>query len=127
MELSLALAGLVVTTASFIYAFIANREKSRLQRLIKIKLEDLTRGIDQVRGNTKLAHTHIDEIRRFLNGVRRSNELKAILDRAAWAEADITTAHRMLKRLSYDATSLRDGLFGTQESSLRPDKADLDQ
>jgi hypothetical protein len=124
MEIFLSIVGLVLTGASLIYAFVANREKSRLQKLIQIKLEDIVQGIEQVRGNTKLAHTHIDEIRRFLNGVRRSNELKTILDRAAWAEADITAAHHMLKRLRYDVTSLRNGLFGIQEV---PPPADKDE
>jgi hypothetical protein len=115
MELFLSLFGLVLTVASIIYAFITNREKNKLQSLVKIRLEDMIKSIEAVRGNTKLAHTHIDHIRKFMNGLRRSDELKTMLDRVAWAEADITAAHRMLKRLRQDVASLQNGLFAVQE------------
>lgn len=121
MELSLSIGGFVLTVASLIYAIITSREKAKLQKLVEVRLENMIESVKDIKDNTELAYRHTNEIRRFLNGVNQSDELKTMLDRATWAQGDITTAHRMLNRLKHDISSLQHTLFDTEIAQHRDD------
>ncbi len=107
----LAIISFLVGVLSLVYAVITNREKAKLEKVIKMRLLNISESVEDVVNNAALAHTHIDATRKFLNDLKRSEGLKTILDRIAWAEADITAAHRMSKRLRRDVNSLQEGLF----------------
>jgi F0F1-type ATP synthase membrane subunit b/b' len=111
MSIALTIIGLLVGVLSLVYAVITNREKAKLEKIIQSRLLHIAESVEDAKDNTKLAHGHIDEVRRFLNGLKHSKEMNSILDRAAWAEADITAAHRMLKRLKCDVCSLQEELL----------------
>jgi hypothetical protein len=111
MNNALTIISFLVGVLSLIYAVITNREKAKLEKVVKMRLLNISESIRDVENNAALAHTHIDAIRRFLNDLKHTKGLKNILDRIAWAEADITTAHRMSKRLKCDVDSLQQGLF----------------
>ena len=107
----LTIVSILVGVISLIYAVITNREKAKLEKVIKMRLLNISESVRDVEDNAASAHTHIDATRRFLNDLEHSKALKTILDRIAWAEADITAAHRMSKRLKRDVDSLQDGLY----------------
>ena len=111
MNLALTIISLLVGALSLVYAVIANREKAKLEKIIQSRLLNITESVEDAKNNTKLAYGHIDEIRRFLNSLKRSKDMNTTLDHVAWAEADITAAHRMLKRLKRDVESLQEGLL----------------
>jgi hypothetical protein len=111
MSLALTIISLLVGMLSLVYAVITNREKAKLEKIIQSRLLNVAESVEDAKNNTKLAHGHIDEIRRFLNGLKHSKEMNTTLDRVAWAEADITAAHRMLKRLKCDVDSLQEELL----------------
>jgi metal-dependent hydrolase (beta-lactamase superfamily II) len=111
MNDALTIISFFVGVLSLVYAVITNREKAKLEKVIKMRLLNISESVEDVVNNAALAHTHIDATRQFLNDLERSKGLKTILDRIAWAEADITAAHRMSKRLKRDVDSLQEGLF----------------
>lgn len=114
MELLLNLVGLLLGVGSFAYAIVTNRQKALLnrqkallQKYMRIELDDIEKKLVDVTNNAASAHRHIDVVRQFLNTVKRSDALASSLDGAAWAQADVTAAHRMLKNLQNDVASLR--------------------
>jgi hypothetical protein len=111
MNDALTIISFLVGVLSLVYAVITTREKAKLEQVIKMRLLNISESMEDVENNAALAHTHIDATRQFLNDLERSKGTKTILDRIAWAEADITAAHRISKRLKRDVDSLREGLF----------------
>ena len=111
----LTIISLLVGVLSLVYAMIANREKAKLEKVIKMRLLNISESVEDVENNAALAHKHIDATRQFLNNLERSKGLNTILDQIAWAEADITAAHRMSKRLKRDVDSLHEGLFSKEK------------
>lgn len=79
--------------------------------MIRTVVADLERGLADVEDNVTLGLEHIDKVREFMNTLRRSEALPPQLDRIAWAEADVTSAHRILKNLRKNLASLRIELF----------------
>jgi hypothetical protein len=107
----LTIIGFLVGIVSLVYAVITNREKAKLEKVIKMRLLNIEESVEDLEKNTALAHTNIDTARQSINDLKHSKGMKEILDRIVWAEADITAAHRLSKRLKRDIESLDDGLF----------------
>lgn len=99
------------------YAVITNRQKAELQRLIKSVVADMERELGDIEDNVALAHGHVDGVRKYMSTLVRSEKLKSQLDLIAWAEADVTAAHRMLKNLRKDVASLQTTMFEGRASS----------
>ena len=111
MNDTLTIISFLVGVLSLVYAVIANREKAKLEKVVKMRLLTISESVEDVEHNASLAHKHIDATRQFLNNLEHSRGLNTILDQIAWAEADVTAAHRMSKRLKRDVDSLHEGLF----------------
>jgi len=111
MNMWFTLGGLAVGIVSLLYAIVVDRQKAHLRRLIRTVVADLERGLADVEDNVTLGLEHIDKVREFMNTLRRSEALPPQLDRVAWAEADVTSAHRILKNLRKNLASLRIELF----------------
>lgn len=81
MNLALTIISLLVGVLSLVYATITNREKAKLEKVIQARLLNISESVGDAKNNTKLAHGHIDEIRRFLNDLKHSKEMNPTLDR----------------------------------------------
>lgn len=91
---------------SLVYAIVTNHQKTQLQRIVRSTVADIKRELDDVKENIKLAHGHIDAVRKYMNTLKRSADLQPNLDRIAWAEGDVTAAHRILKNVRKRVASL---------------------
>jgi len=127
VELALAVIGLVIGIISIIYAVKTNRDKAKLEKFTRLRYENFTATIEDAENNADSAYLHIEEVHRFLNGLKRSEELKAILDRAMWAQQDVAAAHRLLKRLKHDVVSLEKSMSGEEVTSHKLDSAESKQ
>jgi len=111
METWFTVGGLAVGIVSLLYAVGTNRQKAQLQRLIRVAVADLERELRDVEDNIKKAHEHVDGVRRYLNTLKRSEELQSPLDLIAFAGMDVTAAHRILKNVRKNVTSFRINSF----------------
>ena len=120
METWFTVGGLAIGIVSLIYAVAVNREQARLKQLARTAFADLERGLVDVKDNLTLGLGHVDEVRGFMNTLARSDALLPQLDRMAWAESDVTSAHRTLKNLRKNLASLRIELFGRRVGGIPP-------
>jgi len=115
---------LFVGVLSLVYAVITNREKAKLEAVVENILLNISSNVQDIVDNAALAYIHIDATRRYLNALKHSRETKTILDRTAYALADITATHRMSKRLKTEVDSLREGLFLGENKSHYKESTD---
>lgn len=114
IDTELAIAGVALGVVAFLFAIVTTNDKARLERLIEAKLWGFCTSLERIRGNPKLAHRHLDELRRFLNRLPHSSELQVPLDQVAWAQGDSVAAVRLLDELREDIDTVRVGLFPRQ-------------
>lgn len=110
MELTLAIVGLVLSVFSIGYAFKTTNDKKKLDKLIASRLDDFRESVKDAQKNSESAYKHTETIRRFLSGLRRTAELKEILDCATWAQQDTASTERILLRLENDIVTFNNGL-----------------
>lgn len=58
MELALSIIGVVITTASLVYAIKTNQEKAARDRLVKEKLAGIAGSIENIRQSPRWADHH---------------------------------------------------------------------
>lgn len=84
--------------------------------------------LNHVKKNVKLAHLHIDMVRKYLNHLRRTPSLAEPLDSIAFAQADVTAADRILhnvrRRLSSLAGATHSRWAMSNHTSDQPDSLD---
>jgi hypothetical protein len=105
--------GTAVTIASLVYALKTQRDRVKLEQLVKAKLRGIAGSLVAIRKNPALAHKNIDLAMKSLELVQ-PNEMNGIVNYLAWAEGDSAATHRLLELLLLDVLSLQEGLFGTR-------------
>jgi len=114
LEIFLNLSGAVIGVVGLVYAVIANRKNAKLEAFVQLGLENLVDDVEEIKKNAKLAYSHLDPIRRFLEDPSPSGKLADVLDHMTWLHGDVTAAERLLSRLIKDIVSLRRGLYGSK-------------
>jgi hypothetical protein len=115
----LTIISLVLTVVSLAYAYKTNRDKDRLEKMLRISFERLQAGIDNAKANNKLAYDHLDGIRRFVQDLPPSPGRADILERITWLHGDVTAADRLLVAVRTDVDSVSRGLFDSHHFPRR--------
>ena len=121
MDLLLSIIGVVITTASLVYAIKTNREKADRDRLVKEKLAGIAGNIECIRKSPNWADHHFGAINKEALKLERSEVKDEIIGHAHMGARDAVAAHRMLGNLLGDVLALQRGLFGT-DNIRHPDR-----
>lgn len=118
LEFVLSVIGVCITTASLLYAVMANRDKARVEKSLKAHLGSTAGNIILIRKNSETAHKHIYNILSLVKEAQPDTD--QIAEYAAWAQSDVTASDRTLEILLADILSLQEGLFGTRDIPSAP-------
>ena len=128
-QITLAIIGFAVSgvlgAAGLVYAYIANRDKARLERLIKADLRSLIGNIERIKVSARWGHEHIEKVHKKAIGLERNQLVEEILELACRGKADALSAKSMTKNLLREARAIRDGLF-PPEDAIRRDANEKD-
>ncbi len=115
MELLLSVMSVAIGLAGVGYAYMTNRAKTTLEKLIQAQLRGLAGNIKEIREQPRWANTHLETIYKLASKKEKTEEdLNEILQRAYWGRGDITAAERMLSNLLNEILTLQEGMFGTR-------------
>lgn len=104
----------IITVGSLVYAVMTNREKRKLEKLVKSMLAGIAGNIRGIRENPAWADQQFRNIRERALELERNDDVKAILQHAHDGARDVTAAERMLGDLLGEVLWLQKGLFGTE-------------
>lgn len=116
MEIVSLIIGIVstaITAAVLTYAIKTNRDRERVESLIKAKLASTAGSVELIRKNPHWADKHFKIISELAQQVVQENVRKMLTARAQADARDVTAAERMLRILRNDILSLQKGMFGT--------------
>jgi hypothetical protein len=105
----------IVSAISLTFAIKTNREKNRLEKLIKCMLANFAGNAEMIRINPHWADKHFRDISTFAQKVTNKAIGKKIIDHAHQGARDVTAAERMLRLLRNNILSLQEGLFNTRD------------
>ncbi len=116
-----AIAGVIITTASLVYAIKTNLEKRRLERFICESLAGVAGGIETIQQNPAWADLHFAEMRDKVAQMSPTEDTKDMLKHIMDGARDVCAATRSLEILLGDVVTIQRGLFGKHEIR-RPDQ-----
>ncbi len=93
---------------------IANRRNATLEAFVQLGLDNLVDDAEEIKKNAKLAYSHLDPIRRFLEDPTPPGKRADVLDHMTWLHGDVTAAERLLSRLITDIVFLQRGLYSSK-------------
>ena len=114
MEIILSIVSVALGAGGLVYAWMTNREKANLERLMRSQLRGLAGNVVNTRKNPGWADCHFRNIQDTALRLDRNDHLNHILEEAQTGARDATAAERMLQNLLNELLSLQDGLFGTK-------------
>ncbi len=114
MELFLSIASVALGVAGLVFAYMTNRAKRDLEKLIQAELRGLAGNIEQIRVNPQWADTHLTNIHDLASKMERTEDVNKILQAANWGARDAIAAERMIGNLLNQVLTLQDGMFGTK-------------
>lgn len=115
LNLILALLGTGITAASLTYAVKTNRERNRIENLVKAKLSSMAGTVELIRKNPHWADKHFKAISELAQDADQDSLRKDLAEHAQAGARDVTAAERMLRILRNDILSLQKGMFGTMD------------
>ena len=113
-SLIISIVGTGITTAALTYAIKTDRDRNRVESLVKAKLASTAGSVELIRQNPHWADKHFKVISELAQEVSQENIRKSLTERAQAGARDVTAAERMLRILRNDILSLQKGMFGTQ-------------
>jgi len=97
------------------YAILSNRQKAKMENMVRIHLSGIAGDIQVVRENTGWGWEHLNNIQNYGINIE-PNELKEkILKSAQLGGSDVAAANRMLGNLFNRIVNTQEGMFGTNE------------
>ena len=118
MEIVALIIGIIstgITTASLTYAIKTNRDKNRVENLVKANLAGTAGSIELIRKNPHWADKHFKAISELAQSLSQEDIKRKLIEHAQAGARDVTAAERMLRILRNDILSLQKGMFGTQD------------
>lgn len=113
--------GVLITTASLVYAIKTNLEKGKLERLIRESLAGVAGGIEQIKESPYWADCHFKELREKVAQMSPTEDTKDMLHHIMDGARDVCAATRALEILLGNVVTIQRGLFGKHEIR-RPDQ-----
>lgn len=115
LNLILGIVATAVTAVSLTYGVKTNRERGRIENLVKAKLASIAGSIELIRKNPHWADKHFKAISESAHEVNQDKLRKDIAEHAQAGARDVTAAERMLRILRNDVLALQKGMFGTED------------
>jgi len=114
----LAILGIVVSVAfgfaSLVYAWRTNKEKQRLEDLIRAQLRGLAGNIEHIRRNPEWCDHHFNHISNLALQLDHSDTVIKIIRHAHDGARDATAGARMTMNLLNEILTLQEGMFDTR-------------
>lgn len=114
LGLIIAIVGTGITAAALTYAIKTNRDRDRIENLVKAKLASTAGSVELIRKNPHWADKHFKAISELAQSLSEEDIRKKLAEHAQAGARDVTAAERMLRILRNDILSLQNGMFGTQ-------------
>lgn len=117
MTIFLEILGIGIGLGGLLFAYMVNREKEKLENLIRAELQGLAGNICKIMESSDKAWNHFDQIQNSVLQLiesDESDEKNKILKSLQLGHGDITAAHRMLSNLLNEVLATQLGLFGTK-------------
>jgi len=115
--ITLTIFGLALSVAAYLHGLRTSRDRARFEALLRVSLSKANESVDSVRRNAELAYSHLDIIRRYLQGLPPSAGLSGVLDRMTWLHGDVVASHRLLGMLRRELSVLAQGLTANRGPS----------
>jgi len=115
MDTLFSLLSICIGIAGIVYALMVNREKAKLENLVRSKLRGLAGNICKIRQSTTWGYWHFCKIQELVLNLSESEEKKAILKETQLGHGDIAASDRMLSNLLNEVLITQEGLFNTKE------------
>ena len=123
----LSIASVALGVAGLVHAYLRNRAKASLEKLIKAELRGLAGNVENIRVNPGWADNHLGDIHTAAMALETSDLKERILIAAHKGARDATAAERMLGNLLNELLSLQQGLFETKaitHPNVKPSEGD---
>ena len=104
-----------IGVVAIVYAVMVNREKAKLEKLVRSGLRGLAGNICKVRQSTTWANWHFIKIQELVLQCPETEERKGILKETQYGHGDAVASERMLTNLLNEVLITQDGLFNTKE------------
>jgi len=110
--------GFLVGLAGLFIAWMTNREKKRLEKLIHKELCGLAGNIKRIRENPDWADIHFGEIQARALKLERNEDVDGILQHTLLGARDATASVRMMDILLNQVLALQEDMFGTKSMTF---------
>lgn len=121
MEILISSLGTAITVVSLFYAIKANREKEKLQSMIKAWAQGIAGNVDNIRRSPAWADEHLKSVSSAAVQLENNEHVEKIIKHAQLGARDAKATERMLSNLLNETLTLQRALFGTSEI-IHPDK-----
>jgi hypothetical protein len=101
--------------AGVLYAILTNRQKAKMENMVRIHLSGIAGNIKAIRKSTGWSWTHFGKIQNIAVNLESSEVRETILKSAQLGTGDSAAADRMLENLLNNVTNIQEGMFGTTE------------
>jgi hypothetical protein len=115
MDTWLSILSIGIGIAGMVYAVMTNREKAKIENLIRSELRGLAGNICKIRQSSAWAFWHFNNIQALVLKLSESEEKKEILKLTQLGHGDAAASDRMLTNLLNEVLITQDGLFNTKE------------
>ncbi len=107
--------GIAIGLSGFLYAVLTNRQKAKMETMVRIHLSGIAGDVKEIRENTKLSWSHFDIVTD--NAIKLDScEFKDnILKSSQLGSGNSAAAHRMLGNLLNYVLNTQEGMFNTTE------------
>lgn len=121
MEMLLSLMSVALGVGGIIYAILTNREKKKLENVVKVSLSTTAGNIEKIRQSAHWAWEHFQIIHDNADRLPDSKDRTKINQSSQLGTGDSAAVERMLGNLLNEVLATQEGLFGTTERK-HPDK-----
>ena len=107
--------GITIGLTGVLYAILTNRQKAKMENMVRIHLSGIAGDIKEIRKSTDWCWRNFDSIQNNAVNLEESELKKKILKSAQHGMGDSAAAHRMLGSLLSYVMNTQEGMFGTTE------------
>jgi hypothetical protein len=127
MDTWLSILSICIGVAGMVYAVMTNRERAKLENLVRSELRGLAGNICKIKQSSGWAYWHFNSIQALVLKLPESEEKKEILRLTQLGHGDAAASDRMLTNLLNEVLITQHGLFNTKETHHPEDKELVDK
>jgi hypothetical protein len=123
MTILLSIVGTLITTASLVYAIKTNKEKQKLERLVRDKLAGIAGNVWYSQQSADMSDKNFTRAREAAYELEETDKKQNVLRHIHNGARDAVAAKRMLSNLLCEVLSMQKGMFGT-DTIAHPEKSE---